>query len=124
MPQPIARAASDAKTSVTRAKRQARATGRMWPSPRVQASSNVANRIPANSSSRLGAVYRTRARPTATARTVNGKASTRLHTVPLDAPAGAAAGVEAGAEDRASGVMGLAFLRTVVSVDGWRSSHP
>ena len=40
-PQPIASAASDAKTSVTRAKRKARASGRMWPRPRVQASSKV-----------------------------------------------------------------------------------
>ena len=33
------------------------------------------------------------------------------------------AGAFEGPEDRASGVMGLAFLRTVVSADGWRSSH-
>src|SRR5215813_14257751 len=83
MPQARAKVAEAAKMTTTSPYRQGRASGTMRPSPRVQASSSEANRMPANSSRRLGALYQ-----------IKGKAMTGRQA--------GATGVDAGTGDRAS----------------------
>src|SRR5215475_4717555 len=111
MPQARAKVVQAAKMTTTSPYRQGRAGGTMRPSPRVQASSSEANRMPANSSRRLGALYQVKARPAATASTITGSAMMGRHAGP--------AGVEVGTGDRVSIVIAspptawLAFAPTL-----------
>src|SRR5262249_19152628 len=100
MPQARASVAQAAKTTTTNAYLHHRASGAIEPNRRVQASSSEANRMPANSSRRLGALYQTKARPAAIASTTRGKAMICRHA--------GAIGVDAGTGDRASIVMAIA----------------
>src|SRR5262245_10892442 len=97
MPQARVMLAQVAKMTTTSPYRHGRAIDAMRPSPRVQASSNEANRMPANSNRRLGALYQTKTKPAATASTISGKAMMGRHV--------GATGGDAGTGDRASLVM-------------------
>src|SRR5215468_8011561 len=107
MPQARAKVAQAAKMTTTSPYRQGRASDTMRPSPRVQASSSEANRMPANSSRRLGALYQIKARPAATASTIKGKAMTGRHA--------GATGVDAGTGDRASIVTSPGTVRRAIA---------
>src|SRR5689334_15070153 len=72
--QATAKAAHPAKTTTTSPYRHGRGKGTIVAIARVQASSSEANRMPANSSRRLGALYQINARPAAIASTIRGRA--------------------------------------------------
>src|SRR6188474_1875023 len=82
MPQAIANAASDPNAITTRPNRQRRATGSTCASPRVQASRNTANKMPANSISRLCALYHAKTRPATAASRMNGGTRMRRQSAP------------------------------------------